>query len=240
MQGSGVRAAMDRTALLRANAPGYAAVALATSPGSSRPTSGRRSAAPTTCRADPVSAPRSSTAARLALLRGDALAPGAAPAVRPRRDPGGRHPGGARGALRRGGSCRRGPLHCRPGQPEPRAAVRLGVGSSVSITGRDNGPRSLGARPILRGERSARCGAGGRCRCYASCPRSLRMTARAIPASVARAMTETRASRKTLQLSALRSSMSANRKWGCQEMEVYSAAFGRPGPPGGTGGRGGV
>jgi hypothetical protein len=38
------------------------------------------------------------------------------------------------------------------------------------------------------------------------------MTARAIPASVARAMTETRASRKTLQLSALMSSMSANRK----------------------------
>lgn len=59
------------------------------------------------------------------------------------------------------------------------------------------------------------------------------MTAKAIPASVARAMTGTRASRKTLQLSALRSSTRAKRK-GAVKKWRYSAAsvpFGRPGRP---------
>src|SRR5450759_2532475 len=48
------------------------------------------------------------------------------------------------------------------------------------------------------------------------------MTARAIPASVARAMTETRASRKTLQLSALRSSMRAKRKGDVKKWRLFS------------------
>jgi len=48
------------------------------------------------------------------------------------------------------------------------------------------------------------------------------MTARAIPASVARAMTGTRASRKTLQLSALRSSMRAKRKGAVKKWRLFS------------------
>src|SRR5450756_902464 len=48
------------------------------------------------------------------------------------------------------------------------------------------------------------------------------MTARAIPASVARAMTGTRASRKTLQLSALRSSTRAKRKGAVKKWRLFS------------------
>ena len=48
------------------------------------------------------------------------------------------------------------------------------------------------------------------------------MTAKAIPASVARAMTGTRASRKTLQLSALRSSMRAKRKGAVKNWRLFS------------------
>ena len=63
MQESGVRAAMDRTALLRANAPGYASVALANIAREFPADVWHTFRGPEDLRADPASAPRSSTAA---------------------------------------------------------------------------------------------------------------------------------------------------------------------------------